>query len=62
MVRLATHPQNQSGYKLAIKLSRISFWTGLLSSGLLLGALLNLLNNVYTKRKVLKEQAQLQLE
>lgn len=61
MVKLANNPTKHAGYPLALQLTRVSFWTGLISSGLFLGIILNLLNNIYTKRKALKEQAQLQL-
>lgn len=56
---LATHPVSHPGYRLGLALARQSFWVGLVTTALSLGVSLNVLNNIYTKKKVLKEQADL---
>lgn len=44
---------------LALKLSRIIFWSGVLGTALGMGITTTLVNNWYTQRKVLEEQAKL---
>jgi len=58
MAKRLTHQKQKDILPLAQKLIRINFWSSLAFASLGMGVTVNLLNNWYTKQKVLREQAE----